>query len=81
MTDTQLMTIIFTLLAIGAGIWQNRRTVDDMRDVLRAEFKAEIATLRMDIIAVLQRIENKLDHVVDTQADHSARLGKLEGKL
>lgn len=41
MTDIQLLTIVLTLLAIFAGIYLNRKSVEDMRDVLRAEAKAQ----------------------------------------
>jgi hypothetical protein len=58
MTDLQLMTLVITLLAIFAAMYGNRKSTEDMRDVLRAEWRAGIAELRAD----LQRIENKLDH-------------------
>lgn len=75
MTDIQLLTIVLTLLAIyGATFW-TRKGVEDMRDVLRAEMRAQTAELRTDF----QRVENKLDHLADTIASHSARLDKLEG--
>jgi hypothetical protein len=45
-----------------------------MRDVLRAELKAEAATLRLEsttlrleLTTPLQRIENKLDHYAEVQ--------------
>lgn len=41
MTDIQLLTIVLTLLAIFAGIYLNRKSVEDMRDVLRAESKVQ----------------------------------------
>jgi len=56
-----------------------------MRDVLRAEIKASGAELRLelrDAIApvnlALLRIENKLDHLTETQANHAERIERLE---
>lgn len=79
MTDLQLLTIVLTLLGIfGATFW-TRKGVEDMRDVLRAEMKAQIGELAAEMRLGFQRIENKLDHLADTVASHSARLDKLEG--
>lgn len=80
MTDLQLLTAAITLLAIFGAMYSNRKSVEDMRDVLRAEFKAESVTLRADLTAALTRIENKLDHYAETQATHSERLDKLENR-
>lgn len=76
MTDVQLLTITLTLLAILGSVWANRKSVEDMRDVLRAELKAQAAEFN----TAFQRIENKIDHLADTLATHSGRLDKLEGK-
>jgi hypothetical protein len=79
MTDIQLLTIVLTLLAIfGATFW-TRKGVEDMRDVLRAEMKAQTAEFLAEMRLGFQRLDNKLDHLADTQASHSARLDKLEG--
>jgi hypothetical protein len=78
-TDIQLLTIVLTLLAIyGATFW-TRKGVEDMRDVLRAESKAQFVELRAEMKEGFLRVENKLDHLADTIASHSARLDKLEG--
>jgi hypothetical protein len=87
MTDVQLLTITLTLLAILGSVWANHKSVEDMRDVLRAELKAQAAEFGLALKTqsgenntVLQRIENKIDHFADTIATHSGRLDKLEGK-
>jgi hypothetical protein len=87
MTDIQLMSIVLTLLAIFGSILYNRKGIEDMRDVLRAEIKAaraEAGVELRDVIApinfTLQRIENKLDHYAETQASHAERIERLEKK-
>jgi hypothetical protein len=55
-TDVQLLTITLTLLAILGSVWANRKSVEDMRDVLRAELKAQAAEFN----TAFQRIENKI---------------------
>lgn len=49
MTDVQLLTITLTLLAILGSMLANRKSVEDLRDVLRAELKAEIAEVNSQI--------------------------------
>jgi hypothetical protein len=85
MTDLQLITLIVTLLAIFAAMYGNRKSVEDMRDVLRAEIKAvssasslELRDVVTPINLALQRIENKLDHVTETQATHSEAIAELK---
>ena len=76
MTDLQMVTLVITLLAIFGAMYGNRKSTEDMRDVLRAEWKVGVAEIRAD----LKLIDNKLDHVVETQARHSDRLDHLEKK-
>ncbi len=84
MTDVQLLTIVLTLLAVFGAMYSNRKSTEDMRDVLRAESKAQAAEMRAEsraqaaeMSAVWQRIENKLDHLADTLAGHSERVDNL----
>ena len=46
MTDMQLISLGLTLLAILASMYANRKSIEDTRDVLRAESKAEFAEMR-----------------------------------
>jgi hypothetical protein len=87
MTDLQLVTLVITLLAIFGAMYGNRKSTEDMRDVLRAEWKAGVGEIRAElrtglgeIRADLKLIDNKLDHVVGTQARHNERLDQLEKK-
>ena len=66
-------------------MYGNRKSVEDMRDVLRAEIKAvssasslELRNVVTPINLALQRIENKLDHVTETQATHSEAIAELK---
>ena len=60
MTDMQLISLGLTLLAIFAAMYGNRKSVEDMRDVLRAESKAELAELRAEIRRGFESLETKL---------------------
>jgi transcription elongation GreA/GreB family factor len=51
---------------------------EDMRDILRAEFRSAITEAVAPINLALQRIENKLDHVAETQATHSEAIAELK---
>ena len=69
-------------------MYGNRKSTEDMRDVLRAEWKAGIGEIRAEmqtglalIRADLKVMDNKLDHVVETLARHSERLDHLEKKV
>ncbi len=60
MTDMQLISLGLTLLAIFAAMYGNRKSVEDMRDVLRAESKAELAEMRAEIRRGFESLETKL---------------------
>jgi hypothetical protein len=77
----QLLTLVITLLAIFGAMYGNRKSTEDMRDVLRAELKAGRAESTLELRKAvaplhlaLQRIENKLDHLAEVQARHSEKL-------
>jgi len=78
MTDMQLLTLVITLLAIFGAMYSNRKGTEDMRDVLRAEFRSSVIEVKADLSAILMRIENKLDHYAETQATHSEQISRLE---
>jgi hypothetical protein len=71
MTEMQLLTLVITLLAIFDAMYGNRKSTEDMRDVLRAEFRSTVTEVKADLSAILRRIENTLDHFAETQASHS----------
>jgi hypothetical protein len=61
--------------------------VAEAKETLRAEMKSEATDISEEMAArfaemnlLLMRIDNKLDHVIETQADHLSRLEKLEGQ-
>ncbi len=80
MTDTQIVTLALTLLGIFAASWFNNSRLSDVRDLLRAELKAE----RSQIEARFDRLEMKLEKIEDNiarfMADVERRLAKLESK-
>jgi len=61
--DMQLVSLGLTLLAIFAAMVGNRKSVEDMRDVLRAESNADLAGLRAESKADLieLRTQSKAD--------------------
>jgi CII-binding regulator of phage lambda lysogenization HflD len=78
MTDMPLLTLVITLLAIFGAMYNNRKGTEDMRDVLRAEFRSSVIEVKADLSAIVMRIENKLDHYAETQATHSEQISRLE---
>jgi len=78
MTDMPLLTLVITLLAIFGAMYSNRKGTEDMRDVLRAEFRSSVIEVKADLSAILMRSENKLDHYAETQATHSEQISRLE---
>lgn len=42
--------------------------------------RAEINGISSELKAVMMQLNNKLDHIIETQADHSNRLEKLENR-
>jgi hypothetical protein len=71
MNDMQLVSLGLTLLAIFAAMYGNRKSIEDMRDVLRAESKADIAELRA---------ETRAD-IADLRAEIRRGFENLETKL
>jgi hypothetical protein len=75
MSDLQLLTIVITLLAIFLAAFFNRKSVEDMRDVLRAEMKTQMIEFKAENTLQFTAINNKLDHLLDVVAGHSEKLG------
>lgn len=80
MTDAQIIAIAITVLAVLAGsVFNNvrigdvntslNRRIDDMRDVLRAE---------MDLR--FERMDSKLDTIINMLGQLESRVTKLEGR-
>jgi hypothetical protein len=74
MTDLQLIT----LLAIVGAMIGTRKSTEDMRDLLRAEFHSAITEAVAPINLALRRIENKLDQLVETQVTHNEATAELK---
>ena len=89
MTDAQLISIAITVLAIfGATLINNSRIGDvnsrigDAKEVLRAEFRADIGQLRSDLTSIMETrfnsIARKLDELLRIVGDHKTRITALE---
>ena len=85
MTDIQILTLILTLLSIFAASWFNNsrfgdlgnllgKRIEDLRDVLRAEMKAE----RAENNARFDRLDTKLDIITKLCVELENRTSKLE---
>ena len=74
MTDAQMMTLAFAVVfPLGMLLFSNSR-ITDTKETLRAEMLA----MKAELLTALQRIENKIDHVAEVQANHGERLDRLE---
>jgi hypothetical protein len=85
MTDTQLLTLCLAIIMPLSMLLYSNSRIGEAKETLRAEIKTlggELRTdsiqLRADLNATLVRIENKIDHIAETQAVHSERLDRLE---
>jgi hypothetical protein len=56
------------------------KRIDDMRDVLRAEMKAERAETKAEFVSLRSLLEKISDSISRELADHEARITKLESK-
>lgn len=75
-----VLTLLGTLIVVTFTAWLNTRSVHSMIEASRQETRADMAVLKLDLMTSVQRIEYKLDHLVDTQARHGERLDRLDGR-
>lgn len=87
MTDQQIIAIAITVLAIlGGTLINNSRISDingrisDVKEVLRAEFRADLAQLEARLDARFNAIDRKLDEILRIVGDHETRITKLEDR-
>ena len=81
MTDAQIIAISITVLAIFGGVLINNARLGDVKEVLRAESKAEISGLRLEMTGRFNAIENKLDAILRLLADLDQRVTNLEARI
>jgi hypothetical protein len=84
MTDAQIIAIAITVLAILGGALINNARITDVKEVLRAELRAEIGQLRSEIkLELTERfnsIDRKLDEILRIVGDHETRIARLEAR-
>ena len=84
MIDTQILTIAMstapTMLIVLVGILINNARLGDVKEILRAETRAEISALRVEINERFNVIENKLDTILRLLADLDQRVTRLEAR-
>ena len=74
-----MFTLSGTLIVVVFTAWLNNNAIFAHMEALRQEVRADAAALKLDFRTGLMRLENKLDHVIETQTGHSERLDKLDG--
>jgi hypothetical protein len=84
-TDIGLLTIVLTLLAIAGSTYANRKSLENMRDVLRAEMQASSASLRAEMASMRTGMqESSASLRVEMQALSASlgtRIQSLEAKM
>jgi hypothetical protein len=82
MTDAQIVAIAITVLAILGGALLNNSRIGDVKEVLRAEFRADIGQFRSDLTVTKENrfntIDRKLDEILPIVGDHETRISALE---
>ena len=75
MTEAQVLAIAITVLAVLGGTLVNNTRIGDVKEVLRAELKAQSAQLdsRIDKLEIridsrIDKLEAKIDRIGDTLA-------------
>jgi low affinity Fe/Cu permease len=85
MADAQLISIAITVLAIlGGTLINNSRISDingrlgDVKEVLRAEFRADMAQMEARMDNRFNSIDHKLDEILRIVGEHETRIARLE---
>ena len=85
MTDSQIIAIAITVLAILGGTLVNNsrigdlhKRIDDTKDLLRAEIDLRFAQLDLRLDARFSSIDRKLDEILRIVGDHETRISSLE---
>jgi low affinity Fe/Cu permease len=85
MNDAQIIAIAITVLAVmGGTLFNNSRIGDinnrigDVKEVLRAEFRADFTQLEARLDARFNSIDRKLDELLRIVGDHDTRITALE---
>lgn len=78
MTDTQLLTLAIAIIVPLSMLLYSNSRITDTKEVLRSEIGRAEERLSSELKAAVMQLNNKLDHIIETQADHGARLEKLE---
>lgn len=80
MTDAQILAVSITVLAVLVGTLFNNSRLGDVKEVLRAETKADIAQLRLDMSTRFNSMETKIDTMLRLLADVDQRVTRLEAR-
>ena len=64
MTDFQLLAVSVTVLAVFAGTIFTTVRIGDSEERIRAELRAEFASVRLDVASRLDLIDGKLDKLL-----------------
>jgi low affinity Fe/Cu permease len=85
MTDSQIIALSITVLAILCATLVNNTRIGDVKDVIRAEVDARFAKLDLSLEtrfngmeARFNSIDRKLDELLRVVADHDHRIRIIE---
>lgn len=71
-----MVTIALATIVLLSGILFNNARINDVKEVLRADMRAD----RAEINARFDRLESKIDTLLKLQADMDARISHLEDR-
>jgi hypothetical protein len=78
MTDAQIIAIAITVLAVLGGTLVNNTRITDVKEVLRAEVRADVAQLTLTMETRFNSIDRKLDEILRIVGDHETRMTRIE---
>ena len=80
MTDSQIIALSITVLAILGATLINNTRIGDVKEVLRAEMDARFTKLDLNLEHRFNSMDRKLDQLLKLVADHDGRIRALENR-
>jgi hypothetical protein len=77
-TDTQLLTTCITLVGIFLAMMLNNHRIDDLRDVLRAEMRADRAETKARFASLEAKMDRNQETLLRILAEIDRRVSRLE---
>ena len=80
MTDSQIIALSITVLAILGATLINNTRIGDVKEALRAEMDARFTKLDLNLEHRFNSMDRKLDQLLKLVADHDGRIRALENR-